>query len=391
MKTTTNKVKVAFFADMLIEDFDGASRTMYQLINRIPSDKFEFLFVCGTGPERIAGFKCMRVMSLSVPGNKSYRFATTFFQKAGLEAHIEAFSPDIVHIATPSLLGNFAMKTARKMGLPVISIYHTHFVSYVDYYVKSFPFLIDFTKDKLKNSLRTFYNQCDIVYVPSKTMIKELHATGIRPEILKLWQRGIDRKVFSPNRRNTDLVQKITGNANPCILFVSRLVWEKNVQIVIDLYKLAEQLHLKYNFIVVGDGVAREEMEKQMPNAHFLGFMGHEQLANVYASCDVFLFPSTTETFGNVVLEALASGLPCVVANGGGSRDFIEDGYNGYRCEQDNAQDFLNRIWEILKNPELAQMLSHQAVETSRKYTWETLAKEYFEDLKFLPEKISAI
>jgi glycosyltransferase involved in cell wall biosynthesis len=391
MKTNTNKVKVVFFADMLIEDFDGASRTMYQLINRIPLDKFEFLFVCGTGPERIAGFKCLRVMSLSVPGNKTYRFATTFFQKAGLEAHIEAFAPDIVHIATPSLLGNFGLKTARRLGLPVISIYHTHFVGYVDYYIKSFPFLIDFTKDKLKNSLKTFYNQCDIVYVPSKTMMRELTTSGIRPEILKLWQRGIDRKLFSPIRRNIQLVQNITGNERPCVLFVSRLVWEKNVQILIDLYKLVEQLHLKYNFIVVGDGMAREEMEKQMPNAHFLGFMAHEQLANVYASCDVFLFPSTTETFGNVVLEAMASGLPCIVANGGGSRDFIEDGYNGYRCEQDNAQDFLNRIWEILSNPELAQSLSQQAVEASRKYTWETLAKEYFEDLKFLPEKISAI
>lgn len=385
------KIKVAFFADMLIEDFDGASRTMYQLINRIPTDQFDFLFICGCGPEKIAGFKCIRVKSLNVPGNKGYRFATTLFQKTELDVQINAFNPDIIHIATPSLLGNYGLKTAYRLCLPIVTIYHTHFVSYVDYYIKNFPFLIDFTKDKLKDSLKTFYNQCDMVYTPSKTMIRELQSSGVRSDVLKLWQRGVDNNVFSPKKRNREVMQKITGNDNPCILFVSRLVWEKNLQTLIDLYELIEKDNLSYNFVIAGDGAARQEIEKQMPNAYFTGFKTHKEIAELYASADVFVFPSVTETFGNVVLEAMASGLPCVIANGGGSADFIEDGINGFKCETNRPEEYLSKIGEIINRPELANALAKEALLSSRKYSWETLAAEYFNDLQFLTEKILVI
>ena len=378
------KVKVAFFADMLIADFDGASKTMYQLIKRIPTDRFEFLFVCGEGPESIAGFKCMRVFTLSIPGNKSYRVATAMFQKTALDRDIDHFSPDIIHIATPSLLGNYALKTAKRIGIPVISIYHTHFVSYVNYYAKHFPFLIDFTKDRIKNMLKIFYNQCDTVYVPSCTMIDELVMTGIRPDVLKLWERGIDKNLFNPSKRDRKSMRAMTGNDNPCILFASRLVWEKNLQTMIDLYVLIEKYGLNYNFIIAGDGVAARSLEKQMPKAFFLGFLGHEKLASVYASSDVFFFPSVTETFGNVVLEAMASGLPCVIADSGGSRDFIRKGENGFLCSSYDAGDYLNRICEIIEQPELAKRLSEKGIASTKKYVWENLANEYFEDLKSL-------
>ena len=386
-----NKVKVIFFADMLIADFDGASKTMFQLINRIPPDRFEFLFVCGIGPDYIHGFKCIRVFSLSVPGNKDYRFATAMFQKAELDKEIDRFSPDIIHIATPSLLGNYALKKAKQTGIPVISIYHTHFVSYVDYYIKKFPFLIDFTKNTVNTMLKTFYNQCNIVYVPSHTMIRELEATGIKPEVMKLWERGIDKHIFSPSKRNRQSMRAITGNDHPCILFVSRLVWEKNLQTMIDLYLLAEKNKFNCNFIIAGDGAARESLEKQMPKALFLGYLGHEKLATVYASSDVFLFPSVTETFGNVVLEAMATGLPCVIADSGGSKDFIRHGVNGFRCNPFDAKDFLNRIVEIIEHPDLSEQFTKAGIETAKKYVWENLAWEYFEDLQSLALKTIVI
>ncbi|MCD7914332.1 MAG: glycosyltransferase family 1 protein [Tannerellaceae bacterium] len=364
---------------------------MFQLINRIPAGEFEFLFICGMGPESISGFKCIHVSSWSVPGNKNYRFATPMFRKGKLDRQIEAFAPDIMHISTPSLLGNYALKTAKRLGVPVVSIYHTHFISYVDYYTKNFPFLIDITKDKVKNTLRSFYNRCDTVYVPSATMIHELISFGIRPEAMKLWQRGIDKHLFSPQKRDPELIQSITGNSDPCILFVSRLVWEKNLQLILDLYGLAEKKKVKYNFILVGDGVAREAITKQMPKAFFLGHVGHEKLAHLYASADVFLFPSVTETFGNVVLEAMASGLPCVIANSGGSKDFIDDGVNGYTCNPYDTQGFLDRISEIIEQPALAGRFSEKGLEISKKYEWERLVAEYFEDLKTLSHPMAVV
>lgn len=378
------RVKVVFFADILINDFDGASRTMFHLINRIPVDQFEFLFVCGLGPDRIAGFRCVHVHTLGVPGNRTYRFATPLLQKAELDKVIDAFSPQVIHIATPSLLGNYALKTAKRMGLPVMTIYHTNFISYVDYYIKNLPFLADFAKLKVKDTIRSFYNQCDTVYVPSRCMMQELAEEGVRTDVMKLWERGIDRELFSPLKRDEGLMRLITGNGDPCILFVSRLVWEKNLQTMIDLYNLIQQCGLKYNLIVVGNGTARKAVEKQMPKAYFLGHLDQNQLATVYASSDVFFFPSVTETFGNVVLEAMASGLPCVIAGSGGSKDFISHGINGYHCSAYNAADYLDKIRSVLDNPELAQQFSEKGVQQSKKYIWENLASIYFSDLKSL-------
>lgn len=378
------KIKVVFFADILISDFDGASRTMFQLINRIPEDDFEFLFICGMGPDKIGKFRCIHVPTLSVPGNKNYRFATPLLQKAELDKELSNFSPDIIHISTPSLLGNYALKAAKRMNLPVITIYHTHFISYIDYYVNKIPFLIDFTKHQVKQTLKTFYNQCDTIYVPSESMIQELAESGVRQDCMKLWERGIDRDLFSPRKRNTELMRSITGNTDPCILFVSRLVWEKNLQTMINLYDLVEEQQLKYNFIVVGEGVAREAIQEKMPRAKLLGHVEHERLAEVYASSDVFFFPSVTETFGNVVLEAMASGLPCVISNSGGSKSFVKDGVNGFKCNPFNANEYLNRITEIIEQPRLARQFSANGVERSKKYVWENLVSVYFEDLKSL-------
>ncbi|MDR1644325.1 MAG: glycosyltransferase family 1 protein [Tannerellaceae bacterium] len=378
------KVRVVFFADILISDFDGASRTMFQLIGRIPDEQFEFLFVCGLGPEHINGFKCIHINTRGIPGNKSYRFATPLLQKAELDRELQAFSPDVIHISTPSLLGNYALKAAKRLGVPVISIYHTHFISYVDYYVRNFPFLIDFAKQRVRDILRSFYNQCETLYVPSNSIMQELATEGVNPDVMKLWGRGIDQTLFSPAKRNPERMKRLTGNDNPCILFASRLVWEKNLQTLIKVYDLAMQRRLKYNFVVAGEGAARETVEKQMPEAIFLGHVGHERLAEIYASSSVFFFPSVTETFGNVVLEAMASGLPCVIADSGGSGDFIEDGVNGFKCKPYDAADFLNRITEIIERPGLARQFSEKGRENSKRYIWENLAFEYFEDLEYL-------
>lgn len=379
-----DKIKVVFFADILISDFDGASRTMFQLINRIPSDQFDFLFICGLGPDKIGNFKCIHVSTMGVPGNKNYRFATPLLQKTELDNELQNFSPDVIHISTPSLLGNYALKAAKRLDIPVVTIYHTHFISYIDYYIKKFPLLVDFTKQRVREMLRSFYNQCETVYVPSSSIIEELASEGINTNIMKLWERGIDRNLFSPSKRRPELIRKLTGNDYPCILFVSRLVWEKNLQTMINLYQLIEQRGFKYNFIVIGEGVAREAVEKQMTKAVFLGHTEHNRLSEIYASADVFFFPSVTETFGNVVLEAMASGLPCVIANRGGSKDFIKDGHNGFRCNPYDADSYLDRIIKILEYPTLAQQLSDNAIETSKKYVWENLTSAYFNDLKSL-------
>lgn len=126
------KTRVAFFAETLIENYDGAVRTMYQLISRINIYEFDFLFICGQGPETLRGFKCMHVPAITLPINTNYTMALPLLAQRRLNESLNDFNPDVIHIATPSLLGQFAVKYSARERLPVISIYHTHFISYVD-------------------------------------------------------------------------------------------------------------------------------------------------------------------------------------------------------------------------------------------------------------------
>jgi glycosyltransferase involved in cell wall biosynthesis len=372
-------MRVAFVAEILIKDFDGAARTMFQLIERIPTEGFTFRFFSGM-VQKDMEMLTHQVPTLRVPGNETYRFALPW--GAGLRRELDRFKPDVIHIATPSLLGNYALKYAKKKGIPVISIYHTHFISYMDYYLKKLPNLVPLSKKFVASTYRKFYNSCQMIYVPSPSMVEQLIALGIDASRMKIWKRGIDLSLFSPSKRNLDYIHKTTGNSKKNILFSSRLVWEKNLHVLLNLYQQVE--NLPYNILVAGSGVAEEELKKRMPSAYFLGHLNHEDLSILYASADVFFFPSVTETFGNVVLEAMASGLPAVIANGGGSKDFIVEGVNGYLCPPEDTEQYLIRIKSLLEDDDLRKKMGTNAQAYSQDFDWESLAQTYFKDLKTL-------
>ncbi|RZM23211.1 MAG: glycosyltransferase family 1 protein, partial [Pedobacter sp.] len=263
---------------------------------------------------------------------------------------------------------------------------HTHFISYIDYYFKYTPFLIDAVKRRIAESQRNFYNQCDVIYVPSETIQHELTSIGIESDRMKIWKRGIDAALFSPQRRDTARMESLTGNTKPTILFASRLVWEKNLETLFRIYDLIQDMAIPCNFVIAGDGIARKACEINMPKAVFTGKVSHHELAVLYASSDVFLFPSVSETCGNVVLEAMASGLPCVIADGGGSRDFIKQGFNGFTCRPYSEQDYVNKISLLLENSRFTQQFRKNGIEHSAGYCWNKLAGVYFHDLTKLSE-----
>ncbi|MCD8540218.1 MAG: glycosyltransferase, partial [Leadbetterella sp.] len=243
------KIKVAFFAEILIKDFDGASRTMFQLIERIPAGTFEFLFVCGMDQAGMQDrFRVLKVPTLRVP-HATYRFSVPLLKKRALLKELEAFQPDVVHIATPSLLGNFGLDFARKNSLPVITIYHTHFISYMDYYLEKVPFLVNPAKRLIQRSYNAFYNRCDVMYIPSESVSAELTRGGVSLKPQKIWKRGIDLQLFSPAKRDPEFMRQITGSDRKTILFSSRLVWEKNLSVLIALYRLVREKNLPYDFV----------------------------------------------------------------------------------------------------------------------------------------------
>ncbi len=377
------KTKVAFFAEILIADFDGASRTMFQILDRIPKEEFEFLFVCGVPPDKELGFEVLQVPTFRVPFNNTYRVALPFLSKRKLQKTLDEFQPDVIHFASPSPLGAFAKNYAIKNQIPLIAIYHTHFITYIKYYFRKLPFLTSFFYKKSVNITRDYYKHPEMVYVPSSQIIHELQDICKLPgQNLKLWQRGIDRQLFNPAKRDKTFIRSIVKNDLPNILFVSRLVWEKNLQTLIDLYHYYEKQKVEVNFIVAGDGVAREEVKQLMPNAFFTGALDHEKLSVLYASADVFIFPSDTETFGNVVIEAMASGLPCVVADGGGPKGFIKDEINGFLVPTNDVKAYFDKIQLLLENPILKTSIVQEALLLSQSLSWDNLVDIYFSDLK---------
>ncbi len=380
------RIRIAFFAEVLIKEFDGATRTMFQIIDRIDTSKFEYLFFCGVPPKDPFEHEIMHVPSLTIPFNKTYKMASMVGMGAKITDRLDAFDPDVIHIATPSPLGYYGLKYGIANNIPKMSIYHTHYMSYIKYYTKNTPLITQALEQVVVAHNKSFYDKCDLIYMPTEEMIHQLGNHGFKTEQMKLWRRGINIDLFNPRKRDKDYIKALVRNDDPNILFVSRLVWEKNLDTLIAIYDLARERGLKYNFIIAGDGVARKELEKKMPEAFFLKHTKQKVLSRIYASCDYFVFPSVTETYGNVVAEAMASGLACIVGDGGGVKSFIKQGINGFLCKPNDPSDYLKMI-EILGNqPNLYKNLTDRAFLDVIMLKWDHLVNQYFQDVELLTE-----
>jgi glycosyltransferase involved in cell wall biosynthesis len=380
-----DKIRVAFFSDILIRDFDGAMRTMYQIIDRIPPDRFEFLFITGSTPDSSNTHSHIQVPVVRVPFHNTYRMAAPVFPSStGIRKRLKEFSPHVIHIATPSPLGFFALDFAEKFRIPVVSIYHTHFVSYVDYYCRHIPYMIPYCKRWVENYTARFYKKCNLVLSPTIAVKKELENLGVPKGNIRIWGRGIDGALFSPMKKHMDFIQSITHNENPNILFASRLVWEKNLKTLIQIYKQAKRENLSYNFIIAGDGIASDALKREMPDAFFLNHIAHEELALLYASCDYFLFTSNTEAYGNVVIEAMASGLPCIIAEGGGPSSFIRNGHNGLICKTFDPESYLSALKLLQEDIFLKEQIIKNGLDFAQRLDWSVLAEIYFWNLEHL-------
>ncbi len=382
-------IRVAFFAEILKRNYDGATRTMFQIIDRIDESEFEFIFLCGLPPEETIPQKVYRFPVLRIPFQKNYYFVNPLFKKRRIHNILDEFQPNVIHIASPSLMGRMAASYGKKNQIPVLSIYHTHYKSYVQYYFRKVPFLTGLVRKYVVSRTKAFYNRCDLMLVPTKSIKNEMRKDGIQKKKIKIWARGIDSELFSPNKRNELYIDNITQNSFPNILFVSRLVWEKNLQLLIDIYNKSEAYNLKRNFIIVGDGLARKKLEKKMPKAFFFGHVDHKELSKIYASCDYFIFPSTSETYGNVLLEAMASGIPVIAANGGSNVDLIQHGSNGFLCQIGNADNYLRMIKILNEQPTLRQLMVKRGLQVAANSSWDLLIERYFLKVRKLAKTVS--
>ncbi len=251
-----------------------------------------------------------------------------------------------VHSATPGPMGLAALIVARTLSLPIVATYHTAFPQYVQ----------SLTGDEGLASLTWrfviwYYQQMDHVYVPSAATADELVAHGLSAEKISTYPRGVDIELFSPQKRSLHFREKYQIGHRLAALYVGRLSKEKNLDLLIRAFKKWQEKYPKTALVVVGDGPYREAMEQALKGTHvvFTGYLFEEALAEAYASCDFLVFPSTTDTFGNVVLEAQASGLPVIVSDAGGPQENIVPGRTGWIFQGHDDESLLRHMeWMCL-------------------------------------------
>lgn len=377
-----DRVRVAFLVDVLRENFDGVSNTMHQIISRIPKDRIEAMFITPQLPEGDIGFPVHECPYFEFPFYKDYRLSLPGKMK-GLEDLLNDFKPDVIHWSSPTPLGNYAVKYAIKKGLAITSIYHTHFPMYASYYLGFIPGIEKLTQAVAKKVFR-IYRYTHRVFAPTIGMRDYLLGMGVEPGRLTVWGRGVNTALFHPRFRE----QRFLDEGKKKVLFVSRLVREKETDTIIRLYHLLSARRKDIQLVITGDGPDRKRMENKMPEAHFTGKLKNEALSKTYASCDIFLFPSMTETFGNVVLEALASGLPVVAANAGGPKDIVQDGQTGYLIEPKNESAFFDAIVRLADEPDLRARMSTNAVTYATDQNWEHLCEELFTTYESLKKQL---
>ena len=369
------KVKIVFFVDVLKKDFDGVSNTTNQIAYRLPKDRFDAIFVTPLPPEeKEFPFPVHQCPYIEMPFYKQYRLALPKSMKP-LEGILNDFNPDIVHWSTPSALGWYAVKYAKKRKIPSVSIYHTHFTSYVEYFLRYVPG-VDKISPPIARRLLSLYRDCVLVLAPTESMKDYLKVLRVDQSKIKVWGRGVNQHLFSPAFRVEDFFQPYGLTTEKKILFVSRLVSFKSTDKLLELYALLEP---NQKLIITGDGPDMARLQSKMKNAVFTGKLTGRQLSQVFASADVFVFPSITETFGNVILEAMASGLPVVAAKAGGPGDIIQEGVTGFLTPPGDTAAMYDKVTLLLNDPAMHLRIREQALHYASQQNWDTLCDKLFD------------
>ncbi len=355
-------MRIAYFAGSMKPGQDGVTRVLFRLSGHLQEKQVNHIFFSPVLPPKMEQFVPMhRIPSVQFPLHNEYRVSLP--GQKHIEEVLAEYQPDIMHINSPCSLGYAAIKYGQKNNIPVVATYHTHFASYARYY--RVKLLERFSWSYFRN----IYNSCERVYVPSEPILEELHSHRMRN--LEFLPHGVDTDMFHPKHQSETWKKELGIEGKFALLFVGRLVWEKDLKTLAATYRLLKSRRNDIAFVIAGDGPVRSELEALMPEAVFLGYQGGETLSTTYASSDMFVFPSTTETFGNVTLEAMSSGIPPVCANKGGASGFIKDGVTGLLSNPRDAEDMASKIEHLLDHPQVRSEMSKQAFIYGQEQTWQ--------------------
>jgi glycosyltransferase involved in cell wall biosynthesis len=284
----------------------------------------------------------------------------------------ERFSEVI--ISTPGPIGLTALLAAKMLNLQTSGIYHTDFPQYVRILTED-----SFLESVTWRYMHWFYNQLDTVFVNSEEYRESWIKRGFEPDKLKIFPRGLDTQLFHPTRRDPAFFKKFgSKNGQVRLLYVGRVSREKDLDLLAEAYRRLRDEGLPIQLCVVGHGPYSKEFSEALPEALFTGYLKGEELAGAYASADIFVFPSTTDTFGNVIIEAQASGIPVIVSDSGGPKELVEDNRNGLITKSHDVEDLTRAIRELVADPDRRKQMGNLARESVIDRTWPTAFRRFW-------------
>lgn len=380
-------MRIAIFSDTYAPEINGVARTLKRYTNYLEKRGIEYkLFV----PESSTPVpQVPQVQSFtSIPFVLYPECRIALPNPLQIKQTLEQFNPTLIHIATPFNLGLFGLHYGKKHNIPMVASYHTHFDDYLDYYH------LTFLQKWIWRYMSWFHRSFETVYVPSESTKEKLLAQKIHDHI-EIWGRGVDHMFYSPQKETNSIREKYKIKEKNLILYVGRIAPEKDIHIVLETFHaLPKQVKKNTHLLIVGDGPLYKQLsEESHEQMTWTGFMEGEELAEVYASSDLFLFPSSTETFGNVVLEAQSSGLAVIGARAGGVQHLITDGENGFLCEPKNVSDFVEKTALLLNSDKIREQFGLNARQFALSKSWTSIFDSLissFQDVLQKKQRITA-
>ncbi|MBI5960707.1 MAG: glycosyltransferase family 1 protein [Chloroflexi bacterium] len=351
--------RVALFAESFFPKVDGVAKSAYLTLRYLQQTGREVMvFAPDIAPYNVGPSQVVPLPSVGLPFAPETRVA---IPAPSIRAHLDAFLPDLIHLFSPVAMSVGGMWEGRRRNIPVIANYQTDLPAYTQHYG------MGFLTTAMLDWLRYIHNGCHLTLAPSGYTMRQLEQQNYKR--LRLWGRGVDLERFSPRRRSPAIRERLLQGRDPgslVCLYVGRLASEKRIDLLVEIARLPGVV-----LALVGDGAERDNLEMlfEGTNAVFTGYMYGNDLADAYASADIFVFPGPSETFGQVVQEALASGLPAVIINQGGIIDLVTDGVNGFVCPADpNA--FAQAVKRLQDSPDLRQRMSRQSRQFAERRPW---------------------
>ena len=365
-----DSLRVAVVTESFLPQVNGVTNSVLRVLETLSAKGHEAMVIAPdseNAPSTYAGFRVKRVPSLAVKG-----LLPVGFPQRSMEPLIEGFNPDVIHLASPFFLGKYATRIAQRLSIPTLSIYQTDVAGFARHYGLSIA------HSQLTNWVANIHKQTDRTLAPSSWSCEQLQSSGV--DNVALWQRGVDSVKFNPDKRSADLRNLFTSHDEGKIIvgYVGRLANEKRIE---DLAPLHDRSDVQ--LVIVGDGPARQKLERALPRARFVGYKSGEDLAAHYASFDIFVHTGKHETFCQSIQESLASGVVVIAPNSGGPLDLVQHGATGFLLDTSNASDLV-AAFELLSNSHTRELMGITARQSVINRTWEKVNNQLIDHYREL-------